>query len=210
MTSLAEQLAKHNVETFKARPELLFHSQIPKPLHGCAPRVIKGDEWWEEQKRLAESRSRFRCQACGVSKNMAEVHQWLEAHEVYDIDWERGRMTLREVVALCHLCHSCIHLGRLEMLLEEGKVTPEHVVRVCAHGDKVVNKAIKAGHHAPVQPRKVASWHRWRMLVDGKAYGPTSKDRSAWERGEWRSWRPVTGRVRMNRGRTKARKRCRR
>lgn len=171
------------------RPELLLHPNIPKPLHGCAPRVVLGDQWWNEHRQEAYRTNNYCCWACGVPRSDALVHQWLEAHEAYDFDYSRGRLTLLEIVALCHLCHNFIHSGRLSMLNSSGEVTDEFVDQVTKHG-----KAVTRGLKRPkaTDPRNVAKWSDWRMVIEGRDYGPTTPSHAAWERGEWRNWKPTT------------------
>jgi hypothetical protein len=172
--------------TVKPRPALLLHPNVPKPLHGLAPRVVLGEEWWDREREKVYKQAKFCCQACGVSKWDARHHQWLEAHEAYDIDYRRGRAKLREIVALCHLCHNFIHDGRLKMLVEQGELTKEFQAEVLSHGKRVLGRLKKKE-----PPVKCAPWLEWRMEVRGKLFGPTSKSFEAWERGEWKLWKPA-------------------
>lgn len=167
------------------RPELLLHPNIPKPLHGCAPRVVLGDRWWNQQRKIAYAVNDYCCWACGVPKELALYHQHLEAHESYKIDYKKGRMWLEEIVALCHLCHNFIHSGRLEMRLNEGQITQEFFDEVMDHGKWVLGKRRKKK-----EPKRCADWEDWRMVIEGKEYGPTSADYDAWTVGEWMFWRP--------------------
>ena len=58
----------------------LFHlPNIPLPLHGLAPRVIKGQKWWSDTKKEAKAKLNQHCWACGVHKYDALSHRWLEA-----------------------------------------------------------------------------------------------------------------------------------
>lgn len=167
-------------------PELLLHPNIPKPLHGCAPRVVKGSKWWDEKRRDAYARHQDRCWACGVHKSQQKGKtKWLEAHECYEIDYVRGRMELVEVAALCHYCHNFIHSGRLNILEREGEVSHAEAELIREHGRNLIKGLTK-----PPPPLLMAKWSRWRMVVDGKEYGPTTPDFDAWSRGEWKNWTP--------------------
>lgn len=57
-------------------PWLLLHPNIPKPLHGLAPRVIKGEKWFNQTKREAKAKLNQHCWACGVHKYDAKYHHW--------------------------------------------------------------------------------------------------------------------------------------
>ena len=101
-------------------PWLLLHPNIPKPLHGLAPRAILGDSWWGEQKEKARRKSDNCCQACGVFPRQAKYHQWLETHECYSI-YANGKVEFKTCVSLCHSCHNFIHDGRMQMMVKSGE-----------------------------------------------------------------------------------------
>lgn len=177
----------------KADPRILLHPNIPKPLHDIAPRVVLGQEWWDRERRKAYAMAGYRCEACGVPKQDAKYHQWLEAHEYYDYDYRMGRLTLKKLVALCHSCHNFIHSGRLEMLMIEGKITEKMYKEITRHGNALIKKAgltkeYNARHN--INSVATAPWEEWRMVIEGKEYGPSSKDYFAWSQGEWRNWKP--------------------
>ena len=99
-------------------PWLLFHPNIPKPLHGLAPRIILGETWWQTTKKEAKAKLNQHCWACGIHKSSSKYHQWLEAHECYSINYGLGRVEYVGTCALCHACHNYIHDGRMLMMVE--------------------------------------------------------------------------------------------
>jgi hypothetical protein len=122
-------------------PSILQHPNLPKPMHGLNPRTLMGQKWWDEKRHAAYAERGFHCWACGVHKSEARVHQWLEGHEEYDIDYPRGRMVFRRVVALCSLCHGFIHSGRLYMIHFKGEITDAQFKAVIVHGFNVLQEA---------------------------------------------------------------------
>lgn len=82
-----------------ADPGILTHPNIPKPLHGVTPRTIKGSGWWNKVRRAAYAVHDDHCHACGEHKSK-NPRGWLEAHEVYSIDYARGRVLCRRRRAL--------------------------------------------------------------------------------------------------------------
>ena len=162
------------------RPEVLMCPQIPKPMHGVAPREILGQRWWDQTRQAAYRSTAFHCLACGTWKGVAEYRRWLEGHEWYEIDYCRGRMTYVECIPLCHLCHSYIHVGRLQALLEKGEIHQAKYVAVLQHGDRVLREA---GLRRPTPyDGPCAEWGRWRLVLEGKEYPPKFETFEAWQK----------------------------
>ena len=172
-------------------PSILCHPNIPKPLHGIAPRVVLGKAWWDRERQKAYANAGFCCEACGVHKRDAKHHQWLEAHEYYDYDYAKGLLKLNRLVALCHSCHNFIHSGRLEMLLMREEISEEKYRDIVSHGQKVLMDAgLLDKWSARHDHDCTAQWKDWRMEINGTLYGPSSGGMDDWRAGAWRNWKP--------------------
>ncbi len=166
---------------WRRRPRILLCHNIPAPLHGVAPREILGKSWWDKTRREAYKSTDFHCQACGVSKYYARVHKWLEGHELYRINYSRGTMTYIETVPLCHLCHNYIHDGRMLALLEKRQVSQQKYAAVIQHGDRVLRKAgLSRPPHGQREPRRMAKWGKWRLVLNGVEHPPKYKTIEQW------------------------------
>ena len=178
MKKLSSVLKKAAKAVWKVRPKVLLCCQIPKPMHGVAPRVILGSKWWNDTREAAYGSTGYHCIACGVSKFDAEGRRWLEGHEIYDIDYLQGRMVYLETVPLCNYCHNFIHDGRLEVLMQLGKITQARYAAVIQHGARVLQAAglEKLGQYTG----PTAEWGDWRLVLLGKEYPPLYADYNAW------------------------------
>lgn len=176
----AEEIAKNPPESsWKLRPEILTEGQIPQPLHEVAPRNILGQPWWNKTRKAAYASTDFHCVACGIHKSLARFRQWLEAHEVYEIDYLRGRMYYRETVPLCTCCHSYIHQGRLRWLLDTHRISAERYVAIIQHGDSILRKH---GLERKIVEGPFADWKDWRLVIGRKHYKPKYKSLQDWHR----------------------------
>lgn len=164
-------------------PSILLHPQIPKPLHLLNPRTIFGEDWWNKARQIAYYKHNYRCYACGIKKENAKLHQWLEAHEMYDINYKTGEVKFIEIVALCHYCHNYIHRGRLERLLQKHKITLNFYIDIINHGEKILKKA-KLEHK--LIPTNTCKWKQWHLVIDGKNYGQKFKSEKEWQE-YWRN-----------------------
>lgn len=159
------------------RPELLLHPNIPKPLHGMSPRELLGDEWWDSARQWVYKNANYRCQCCDVPKEQALYHKWLEAHETYIYDYENGIATVSEIVALCHACHNYIHSGRLKMLADSGTIPYSKYTDIINRGDAILKNA---GLTKPQEPKKIAPWECWRIVIAGRIFPTRWASYEAW------------------------------
>ncbi len=178
-SSLKKSLEDRPEVEWSLRPEVLLLPQIPKPLHGLAPRVILGNTWWNKIRQEAYRSTNYHCVSCGVHKTATKGPRWLEAHEVYKTDYELLRLYFLEAVPLCHFCHNFIHCGRLQALLDQGKITQQKFVSVIQHGERVLARAglIKS---KPYEGSFVENWSKWRLVLGRKMYRPLWKSEQEW------------------------------
>ena len=164
--------------TWVRRPEVLLCPNIPKMMHGIAPRVVLGQKWWDMTRKAAYASTSFCCVACGVWKHDAQYRSWLEGHEWFSVDYKAGRVTYIECVPLCHFCHNAIHSGRLAALLEKGQITHQKYAAILQHKERILKEAglvVPPDYIGPLAP-----WGSWRMVLFGKEYPPLYKTREEW------------------------------
>lgn len=178
--------------TWCRRPEVLLAPNIPKPMHGMAPRVILGRQWWDETRREAYRSTNFRCIACGVHKYRAKGGlEYLEAHELYFTDYGNGKLIYLETVPLCHYCHAYIHDGRMRAMLESGTLNSGKFAAIVQHGNKVLTEAgLEKQSHADREARiahmvengTIAEWQDWRLVLLDKEYPPKYNNEDEWSK----------------------------
>lgn len=158
-----------------------------------------GQTLWDVKRREVYQSTQFHCAACGVHKSEAKKHQWLEAHELFDIDYSAGKATLIEIVPLCHFCHAFIHSGLTRVRARNGKITASEVRAIMRHGCDVLRYGgakMFMGTAALCQlvgvdcsdievaaaPVDGARWGDWRMVWNGKEYKGKFKSFDDWRR----------------------------
>jgi len=164
-------------KVWKREPEVLLCGNVPKPMHGLAPRVVLGRKWWDQTRQAAYASTNNHCIACGVHKFRAMCRQWMEGHELYAVDYVNGRMKYLRTVPLCHYCHNYIHSGRLEAMLEKGEITHAKYAAIHQHGDAVLDDA---GLEKEEHQGLVAPWEKWRLVIGRKTYKPKFKTYEDW------------------------------
>lgn len=190
-------------------PWLLFHPNIPKPLHGLAPRIVLGEKWWNETKKEAKEKFNQHCWACGIHKNKATYHNWLEAHECYSINYSIGQVKYVGTCALCHACHNYIHDGRMQILTNKGDFELEKYGAIIKHGETILQNWFESkgwqwkGYkrtfdlfcpHYELYPdlpkfshkiewlkgKGKADWNDYHLIVEGKRYEVNHKSYEDW------------------------------
>lgn len=170
-------------------PSILLCPNVPKPLHRLAPRNIYGDVWWNKTRKEAYASTDYHCKACGVHKLKAKFRQWLEGHELYEVNYQKGTATYIHTVPLCHGCHNYIHDGRLTVLLQTGKIHHGKYAAILQHGDNVLKEAglkkmtrneRELEFQGLEKKGKIAPWHKWRLILDGKEYPTPYKNYEEW------------------------------
>lgn len=169
--------------------EILLHPNIPKPLHGLAPRTIMGKKWWDAIRRESYAEHDYKCAICGkpapydLEKLRFDNEEGvkLEAHEIYDINYLTRRATYVKTLALCNLCHNYIHSGRLNALFDKGVFDEEYCWTVMTHGDSVLIDASISPFLREVDQRDYKDeWMEWRLVFEGNEYEPIYKSYEEW------------------------------
>lgn len=189
-------------------PGILLQHNIPKPLHGVNPRSIMGNNWWNKERQLAYQSTDYHCIACGVHKNDALLHHWLEAHEIYTIDYEKGLVTFTRVVPLCPYCHKYIHNGLLYIHLVTNKISVDTFWDILKFGTNLliehnmtpnifvlnlikklyldcISMPIWASdiikrYTIPKQNIRLPEWNTWRLSFNNTLYKPLYSSYEEW------------------------------
>lgn len=155
---------------WERRPEVLLLPPIPEPMHGMAPRVILGVNWWNKTRLLAYKSTGYHCVACGVFKTEAKSRRWLEGHECYETDYLLGRMVYVETVPLCHYCHNFCHPGRMRALLECNGMTHSKYAAIMQHGAAVLKAARLEKPPFGQVIETYTDPEDWRLVIEGIEY----------------------------------------
>lgn len=191
-----DKIILSNGKVVKLEPGILMHPNIPKPLHEVNPRNIMGKEEWDKVREKAYASTDNHCMSCGVHKSDAKGHQWMEAHEYYDIDYKKGEVKIKKIIPLCHYCHNFIHSGRLSMIMGKEK-TKQEVVEILEHGMRILSENKLPGFSFTLklamslgvdtlgvqpaeEPSELAEWSKWRMIWKGKKYPPKYRTYEDW------------------------------
>ena len=121
----------------------------------------------------------YRCFACGVHCDESQgISGRLDAHEDYRYNYINCTITLKRIVALCTLCHSYIHQGRMNALYDKGVIDESECEFIINHGERVLTGE---GH---IEMRMIApefhdeDWLNWCVVL---RFYSKFKNRQEWE-----------------------------
>ncbi len=114
-------------------------------------RSILKPSMWDVVRRDAYARAEGECMICGRPAKR------LEAHEKWQYDEKTATQKLVDVVAICHSCHSVIHIGRTQLLGDEDKAI-DHFTKVnkCSYAD--YRKALGNANSRHRELNKIPEW----------------------------------------------------
>ena len=114
-------------------------------------RSILKPKQWDVVRRDAYARAGGKCMICGRPATR------LEAHERWSYDEKNGIQKLEDVIAVCHSCHSVIHIGRTQLMGDEDKAIA-HFMKVngCSYADYV--KALGKANEIHRRRNEIPEW----------------------------------------------------
>jgi hypothetical protein len=128
--------------TFELVPDGCWYSNL---------RSILKPKQWDIIRKEAYSRADGRCMICARKANR------LEAHERWSYDEQKQIQKLEEVIAVCHSCHSVIHIGRTQLLGDEEKAIAHFCkVNKCSYSDYI--KALGLANEYHQRLNRVSEW----------------------------------------------------
>lgn len=106
---------------------------------------------WDFIRRDAYARAEGKCMICGRKVKR------LEAHEKWSYNMETQTQKLEEVIAVCHACHSVIHIGRTQLIGEEDRAIKHFCyVNKCSYSQYI--KALGEANILHQERNKVGEW----------------------------------------------------
>ena len=99
----------------------LWANMIPKTSWYTNLRTILPEDEWVKIRKLVYNHFNYRCAIC---KSKGQLH----AHESWIYDYENSKQLLKDILALCYLCHMTQHLGFVQVkLITAGELTMEQI-----------------------------------------------------------------------------------
>ena len=106
---------------------------------------------WDTVRRDAYARAGGKCTVCNRSVKR------LEAHEKWEFDEENGIQRLSDVVALCHMCHSVVHIGRTSLVEDEERAISWFMrVNGCSYADYI--NAVNEANRVHQRRNRIPEW----------------------------------------------------
>lgn len=135
----------------KAKKYKLMMCPVPDSCWYSNLRTILPKKIWDVIRKDAYARADGACMICGRKATR------LEAHEDWSYDEKNCIQRLENVLALCHDCHSLIHIGRTQLKGDEDRAIA-HFCKVngCRYSDYI--KALASANEYHGRLNAVSEW----------------------------------------------------
>lgn len=134
------------MEKFKLNFEL-----VPDGCWYSNLRTLLKPKDWDVLRKDAYKRANGKCMIC------SRPALRLEAHERWSYDEKKKIQKLVDIIAVCHSCHSVIHIGRTQLLGDEEKAIKHYLkVNKCSYSDYIKNLGEANARHKELN--KVDEW----------------------------------------------------
>ena len=139
-------IEKKDVKNFKLLP-----CPVPSGCWYSNLRTLLPKKAWDIIRKDAYARANGKCMICGAKKAK------LEAHENWEYDEKNKVQRLKNVVAVCHDCHSVIHIGRTQLTGGEDRAI-KHFCKVndCGYSDYI--RALKTANADNARRSAMGEW----------------------------------------------------
>lgn len=115
-------------------------------------RTVLSKKAWDYIRKDAYARASGKCSICGRAVKR------LEAHERWSYNKETAKQKLEDVIAICHACHSVIHIGRTQLLgYEDDAIKHFKKVNNCDYQGYI--KALTLATNESVELSTVGEWN---------------------------------------------------
>lgn len=139
-------LTEKEIKKFKLLP-----SMVPIGCWYSNLRTLLPKGGWDVVRKNAYARANGKCMICGAPCSR------LEAHENWAYDEKNKIQRLDCVVALCHACHSVVHIGRTQLVGNEDAAI-KHFCRVNGCGYSEYIRALKIANEDNVRRSALGEW----------------------------------------------------
>lgn len=125
---------------------------VPSTAWGENLRSILTKEMWDELRKKAYKKAKYRCEICG-----GKGPKWpVECHEIWHYDDASHVQTLKGLISLCPDCHSVKHLG-FAHLQGRGDHSRAHLAKVNGWSQSEASQYI-SGVFSQWEERSKSTW----------------------------------------------------
>ena len=135
----------------------------PIPLHGVNPRSMLDPVNWDKIRKDTYKKYNYKCAVCNETGLEQGFNHPVEAHEIWDYDFDTYTQYFEGMVALCPICHKIIHWDQNRMAYQNGNLSYEEYQR-----------------QERLKEEKLEELHGREIL-----YGPIQKKSHMWHEAEW-------------------------